>query len=82
MNLAGYWKAAVAFVAPGATLVIAAVTEGSQGGSTITSAEWITAAATCVVSSGLVAAAPANKPAAPAPAPDPGPPHVDYPGGN
>lgn len=58
---AKYWKAAVGFVAPGASLVIAAVTEGSPGGSAITSAEWITAAATCVVTSAAVAAAPRNQ---------------------
>lgn len=60
-----YWKAILAFVAPGATLVIAAVTDGSQGGSTITTSEWITAVATCVVSASVVAAGPANTGAVP-----------------
>lgn len=61
-RIAPYWKAAVGFVAPGASLVIAAVLPGSDGGSAITAAEWITAAATCVVTAGAVYAAPRNRP--------------------
>lgn len=53
-KIAPYWKAAVGFVAPGASLIIAAVLPGSDGESAITQAEWITAAATCVVTSGGV----------------------------
>jgi hypothetical protein len=49
-----YLKAVVGFVAPGAILIGSAVTEQSPGGTTITGAEWITAAVTCVVTSAAV----------------------------
>ncbi len=49
-----YAKALVAFVAPGASLIIAAVLPGSPGNEAITQAELITAAATCVVTSAAV----------------------------
>lgn len=58
--LSNYWKAGVAFVAPGAALMIAAVTPGSDGGSSVTLAELVTAAATCVVTSAAVYKAPRN----------------------
>lgn len=58
---AKYWKAGVAFVAPGAVLVGAAVTEASEGGTTITTSEWVTALVACVVTSGAVYAAPKNR---------------------
>ena len=51
-----YWKAIVAFVAPGAVLIGSAVLESSPGGSSITTAEWVTAAVACVVTSSTVAA--------------------------
>ncbi|WP_109507367.1 hypothetical protein [Nocardioides speluncae] len=47
-------KGLVAFAAPGAVLIGAAVTEASPGGSSITTAEWVTAAVTCVVTSAAV----------------------------
>jgi hypothetical protein len=50
-----YWKAAVAFVAPGAALLIM----GAPDGFTMT--ELAVAALTCVVSAAAVYAAPANK---------------------
>lgn len=53
-KIAPYWKAVIAFFAPAATLVIIAVTESSPGGSSITSGEWITALATCIVTSAAV----------------------------
>ncbi len=60
-KFAPYWKAAVGFIAPGASLLIAAVLPSSDGGSAITLAEWITAGATCVVTAGAVYAAPRNR---------------------
>ena len=48
-NFAPYWKAFVAFVAPGAVLLGSAVTGTSDGGSTITGSEWVTALVACVV---------------------------------
>ena len=47
-------KAVVAFVAPGAVLVGSAVLDTSQGGATITQAEWVTAAVACLVTSATV----------------------------
>lgn len=55
-KIAPYWKAVVGFVAPGATLLIAAMQDGSAGGSVITQNEWVTAALTCVITSGAVLA--------------------------
>lgn len=48
-------KAIVAFVAPGAVLVIASVQPGSPAGEAISSGEWWTIAATCVAAAGGVA---------------------------
>ena len=56
-----YAKAVVAFIAPGAVLIGAAVTEGSPGGSAITGAEWVTAAVACVVTAAGVYGVP-NRP--------------------
>lgn len=56
-KIAPYWKAVVGFVAPGAVLIGAAVTESSAGGAAITQAEWVTAAVACVVTSAGVYAA-------------------------
>lgn len=50
-KLAPYWKAVVAFVAPGAVVITSAVTDASAGGTTITGAEWVTAAAACIITS-------------------------------
>lgn len=58
--LSNYWKAAVAFVAPGAALGIVAFTPGSDGGSAVTAAEIGTAVLTCFVSAAAVYAAPKN----------------------
>ena len=55
-TLAGqYAKAIVAFVVPGVVALVAAITAGSPGGSTITGAEWVGIAAACVLTSGGVA---------------------------
>ncbi len=56
LTLGRYWKAVVAFVAPGATIIGYSVTEASDGGSVITQGEWITAIVACIVTSGSVAA--------------------------
>jgi len=56
MNLSKYWKAVVGFVAPGAVLIGSAVTEASDGGSRITTSEWVTAAVACIVTAAGVAA--------------------------
>lgn len=52
--LAPYYKAVMGFLAPAATIVIASVLEGSDGGSRITGSEWITALATAVLTAGSV----------------------------
>lgn len=59
-HIAPYWKSITAFVTPGAVLIGAAVTDASQGGTSITTAEWVTALVACVVTSGAVYAAPKN----------------------
>ena len=51
-----YWKAVIAFVAPGAVIVGSAVLEGSAGGETITQGEWVTALVAAIVASAGVAA--------------------------
>lgn len=61
-KVAPYWKAVIAFIAPAAAIVIASVLEGSDGGTAITSAEWITAACTAIITSSTVYVVP-NKPA-------------------
>ena len=57
-KIAPYAKAVVGFVAPAATLLIAAVQTGSDGGTAVTPAEWITAACACVVTAATVYAVP------------------------
>ena len=59
-KIAPYWKAVFGFVAPGVALLGAAVTEQSPGGSSITTAEWVTAVIACVVTASAVWAAPKN----------------------
>lgn len=53
-RLAPYWKAFVAFVAPGAVVLGSSVLDGSDGGSTITLAEIVTASVACIVSAAAV----------------------------
>jgi hypothetical protein len=60
-GIAPYWKAVMGFLAPAATIVISSVLESSDGGSRITASEWITAAATAVLTAGTVYAV-RNKP--------------------
>lgn len=49
-----YAKAVVAFVAPGAVVLTAAVQDASPAGEAITSGEWITAACACLITSASV----------------------------
>lgn len=53
-----YAKAVVAFIAPAAVTITAAVTPGSDGGAAITAAEWITAACACIITAAGVYATP------------------------
>ena len=55
-TLAQYWKAILGFVVPGAVIIGSSVTANSDGGSTITTTEWVTAAVACIVTGGAVAA--------------------------
>lgn len=68
-NLAHYWKAILGFVVPGVVTLGSAITSGSDGGSTITATEWLTAAFACVLTAGAVAAK-ANAPEVAGPQPD------------
>lgn len=61
-KLAPYWKALVGFIAPGAVLIGSALTEASDGGTTITGAEWGAAVVACIVTSAAVYRVP-NRPA-------------------
>jgi hypothetical protein len=62
-KVAPYWKAIVGFVAPGAAVLISAVLEGSDGGTVITGAEWVTALCTALITASSVYAVPnANQP--------------------
>lgn len=66
MSLAPYAKAIAAFVSTGAATVVAALLIGSDGGTSITSTEWIGIVATTLVATAGVFLAPKNKPADPA----------------
>lgn len=59
-----YWKSVVGFVAPGAVLIGASVTEASDGGTSITTAEWVTALVACIVTSAAVYSTPNRDPLA------------------
>ena len=59
------WAAIIGFVAPAAVVITSAVTDRSDLGSVITTAEWITAACACVITSaagGLTVYRVENKP--------------------
>jgi hypothetical protein len=64
MTVAPYLKAVVGFIAPGAVTLGSAVLEVSDGGATITTAEWITALVACVVTSAAVYGTPNRDPEA------------------
>jgi hypothetical protein len=61
-KLAPYWKAVLAFIAPGAVTIGSAVTDASDGGDRITTAEWVTALVACVVTAAAVYATPNRDP--------------------
>ncbi len=61
-KIAPYWKSVVGFIAPGAVLIGAAVTESSAGGEHITTGEWVTAAVACIVTSAAVYGTPNRDP--------------------
>lgn len=61
-SVAPYWKAVVGFITPGAVVIGSAVLEGSDGGATITTAEWVTAIVACVITAGGVWAVPNRDP--------------------
>ena len=65
MNWQHYWKAILGFLVPGAVIIGSAVTSGSDGGTSITTAEWVTAVVAMIVTGGAVAAGPANAPTTP-----------------
>ena len=71
MNLAHYWKGILAFITPGVTLLVAAVTEASPGGTQVTGAEWVGIGAAMLVTGGAVTFGPANAPAANPSTPEP-----------
>ena len=56
--IAPYWKAVVAFLAPAAVALTAAVQADSAGGDAITTAEWIAAVCACFITSAAVYAVP------------------------
>jgi len=60
--LAPYFKAVVAFIAPGAVILTSAVTESSARGELITSGEWVTAICATIITGAAVYAVP-NTPA-------------------
>lgn len=64
MNLAQYWKGILAFITPGVTLLVTAVTEASPGGTQVTGAEWVGIGAAMIITGGVVTFGPANQPAA------------------
>jgi hypothetical protein len=83
--IAPYWKAVMGFLSPAAAIIISSVLETSDGGTRITSSEWITALATAVLTAGTVYVA-RNRPLRRAnakkraPAVDPDPPEHRAPG--
>lgn len=61
-RIAPYWKAVVGFIAPGAVVIGSAVTEASDAGTAITSAEWVTALVSMIVTSAAVYTVPNREP--------------------
>ena len=57
-----YAKAIIGFITPGAVVIGSAVTATSDGGSSITGAEWVTAIVACIVTAGAVYAVPNHDP--------------------
>jgi hypothetical protein len=61
-KLTRYWKAIAGLIAPAVVTVVAAVQDGSPGGSHITGGEWTLIVVAALGTSGTVAAFPSNKP--------------------
>lgn len=61
---APYAKALIAFITPGVVALVAAVQDGSPGGSGVTGPEWVGIGAACVLTGSLVYAAPNKDPEA------------------
>lgn len=55
-NWQHYWKGILGFIAPGAVIIGASVLEKSDGGTAITTAEWVTAAVAMIVTGAAVTA--------------------------
>lgn len=53
-NWQHYWKAILGFIMPGAVIIGSSVLESSDGGSTVTTAEWVTAIVAMIVTGGAV----------------------------
>jgi hypothetical protein len=63
-KVAPYAKAVVGFISPGVTALVAAVQDGSPGGSNVTGPEWVGIAAACILTGALVFAVPNKDPEA------------------
>jgi hypothetical protein len=55
-----YWKAIAGFVAPGVVLLGASLSEQSEGGTTVTTSEWVAVLVTMFATAGAVYLAPKN----------------------
>jgi hypothetical protein len=53
-NWQHYWKAILAFLVPGAIIIGSSVLGDSDGGSTITGSEWVTAVVAMIVTGAAV----------------------------
>lgn len=63
-KIAPYYKAVVAFLVPFLTQIVAALATQSDGGSSITTSEWLTALLTSLAAGGVVFAVPNKDPQA------------------
>lgn len=59
-----YLKAVAGFIAPGVVGLAAALQDGSPGGSSVTTAEWVGIAAACLLTGGAVYGVPNKDPQA------------------
>lgn len=64
-SISKYWKAIVGFITPGVVALVAAVQDGSPAGQAITTTEWVTIAAACIVTGGVVFTVPNKTSTAP-----------------
>ena len=55
-NAPRYWKGILGFAMPGLVVVGSAITGASDGGSRVTTYEWVTAALACLITGGAVTA--------------------------